>query len=98
MPTGARAVETRRDVPAEVSRGHSSRATRGEGPNRNQTMETAPLTLVARQKESLESVGASLGVIPSETGCTCTSVSSWASGKVTSIESQTPLRCDKPHW
>ena len=54
MPAGARAVETRREMPAEVSRGHSSRATRGEGPNRNQTMETAPLTLVARQKESLK--------------------------------------------
>ena len=54
MPTGARAVETRREVPAEVSRGHSSRATRGEGPNRNQTMETVPLTLAARQKESLK--------------------------------------------
>ena len=85
MPAGASAVATRREVPTEVSRGHSSPATRGEGPNRNLTMEAAPLPAVARPKEPWETARLS-GNNPSETGMAYTSVSSSASGESHSIE------------
>ena len=91
MPAGASAVETWREMPAEVSRSHSSLVTRDEGPNRNQTKETASLTAVVGQKESWKAARLS-GTRPSETGKSCTSVPSSASEESHSIESQLALR------